>query len=362
MPGFIGKGAAMNPPASYHILCVDDVASGLKLRQLILEHKGYLVSAAATVSEALVLFESGNYDLVITDHLLGRETGKAMAKDMKRLNPTVPIIVLSGTTDTPESMESNDAFLSKAEGSESLLAKVNQLLAQSQAARANRIADLPTAEEPFSIESQRLQLLASSVESSDKAIFSKTLDGTILSWNKAAERMYGYRSEEIVGKPISSLLPSDRPDEVHEILARLQRGQKVVDHFETMRVAKDGHSLTVSLTISPIRDSGGRIIGAFTITRDITRSKLAEQSMWNSEKLDVAGRMAATVAHEINNPLEAITDALYLLAESPSLDNSARQFLTIAQDELAKIRQIATLTLGLYRGNAERPQQVGFPS
>jgi PAS domain S-box-containing protein len=174
--------------------------------------------------------------------------------------------------------------------------------------------------------------------------------------------MYGYRSEEIVGKPISSLLPTDRPDEVHEILARLQRGQKVVDHFETMRVAKDGHSLTVSLTISPIRDSGGRIIGAFTITRDITRSKLAEQSMWNSEKLDVAGRMAATVAHEINNPLEAITDALYLLAESPSLDNSARQFLTIAQDELAKIRQIATLTLGLYRGNAERPQQVGFPS
>jgi PAS domain S-box-containing protein len=358
MPGFIGKGAAMNPPASYHILCVDDVASGLKLRQLILEHKGYLVSAAATVSEALVLFESGNYDLVITDHLLGRETGKAMAKDMKRLNPTVPIIVLSGTTDTPESMESIDAFLSKAEGSESLLAKVNQLLAQSQAARANRIADLPTAEEPFSTESQRLQLLASSVESSDKAIFSKTLDGTILSWNKAAERMYGYRSEEIVGKPISSLLPSDRPDEVHEILARLQRGQKVVDHFETMRVAKDGHSLTVSLTISPIRDSGGRIIGAFTITRDITRSKLAEQSMWNSEKLAVAGRMAATVAHEINNPLEAITDALYLLAESPSLDNSARQFLTIAQDELAKIRQIATLTLGLYRGDAECPQQV----
>jgi signal transduction histidine kinase len=94
---------------------------------------------------------------------------------------------------------------------------------------------------------------------------------------------------------------------------------------------------------------------------DITRSKLAEESLRNSEKLAVAGRMAATVAHEINNPLEAVTDALYLLAESPSLDNSARQFLTIAQDELAKIRQIAILTLGLYRGDAERPQQVKVP-
>ena len=72
--------------------------------------------------------------------------------------------------------------------------------------------------------------------------------------------------------------------------------------------------------------------------------------------------MAATVAHEINNPLEAVTNALYLLAESPSLDSSARQFLTIAQDELAKIRQITTLTLGLHRGDAERPQQVKVPS
>ena len=144
---------------------------------------------------------------------------------------------------------------------------------------------------------------------------------------------------------------------MQDILERLKDGQKV-DHFETMRVAKNGHLLTVSLTISPIRDAGGRILGASTIARDITRSKLAEQSLRNSEKLAVAGRMAATVAHEINNPLEAVTNALYLLANSPSLDDSARQFLSMAQDELAKIRQIATLTLGLHRGDADRPQQV----
>ena len=145
-----------------------------------------------------------------------------------------------------------------------------------------------------------------------------------------------------------------------DILERLRRGEKI-DHFETVRVAKDGHLVTVSLTISPIRDPRGRIIGASTIARDITRSKLAEQSLRNSEKLAAAGRMAATVAHEINNPLEAVTNALYLLADSLRSDISGRQFLTIAQDELAKIRQVTTLTLGLHRGDAERPQQVKVP-
>jgi PAS domain-containing protein len=130
-----------------------------------------------------------------------------MAKEMKRLKPTVPIILRSGTTDRPESFENIDAFISKAEGPDSLLAKVTQLIARSEAASASRIPDLPTVEEPFSTEAQRFQLLASIVESSDDAIFSsKTLDGTILSWNKAAERTYGYRSEEIIGKPVSILL------------------------------------------------------------------------------------------------------------------------------------------------------------
>jgi PAS domain S-box-containing protein len=347
----------MPTSAPYRILCIDDEAPGLKLRQLILERKGYSVSTAATVSEALALFKSKDFNLVATDHLLGRETGTAMAKEMKRLKPTVPIILLSGTTDKPESFENIDAFVSKAEGPESFLAKVNELLAQFQAG-ANHIPGPSTAEEPSSIEAeQRLQLLAAIVESSDDAIFSKTLDGTILSWNAAAERMYGYHSEEIIGKPVSMLLPPDRPDEVRGILARLRRGEKI-EHFETVRVAKNGHSLTVSLSISPIREAGGRIVAASTIARDITRSKLAEQSLRNSEKLAIAGRLAATVTHEINNPLEAVTNALYLLAESPSLDSNARQFLTIAQDELAKIRQVTTLTLGLHRGDGERTQEV----
>jgi two-component system, chemotaxis family, CheB/CheR fusion protein len=161
----------------------------------------------------------------------------------------------------------------------------------------------------------------------------------------------------VIGKSVTILLPPDRPNEVHDILTRLKCGEKI-DHFETVRAAKDGQLLTVSLTISPIPDAEGWIIRASTICRDITKAKLAEQALRNSEKLITAGRMAATLAHEINNPLEAVTNALYLLAESLPTDISGRELLTIAQDELVKVRRITTLTLGLHRGEVERPQQV----
>jgi len=347
----------LNPSAQFRILCIDDEAAGLSLRRLILEHKGFIVSTAGRAAEALSLFKSMDFDLVITDHLLGKDTGTAMASEMKRFKPHIPIILLSGATEAPDQLGTVDAFISKAEGPESLVANVNELIARSRAAKATRnSAPFVAQEDPVSTEAHRL-LLASIVESSDDAIFSKTLDGTILSWNNAAERMYGYRAEEVIGKNVSILLPPDRPNEVQDILARLRRGERV-DHFETVRAAKDGHLLTVSLTISPIPDSQGWIIRASTIARDITSAKLAEQVMRNSERLVTAGRMAATLAHEINNPLEAVTNALYLLAESLPPEVSGREFLTTAQEELARVRQITTLTLGLHRADSERPQLV----
>jgi PAS domain S-box-containing protein len=340
----------------YRVLCIDDEPSGLKLRKLILERKGYTVSTADNASEALATFKSGNFNIVITDHLLGRETGAAMAKEMKKLRPDTPIIMLSGVADAPT--DSNiDAFLSKAEGPECLMAKVHEFAVRSQSLEFGRTGGLPQGRKRLSTQGDTQQLLAAIVESSDDAIFSKSLDGTITSWNHAAEKIYGYRADEIIGKSVSLLQPPDRLGEVHEILERLKNGHKV-DQFETTRVAKDGRVLTMSLTVSPIRDAASRVIGASTIARDITRSKLAEQALQRSEKLAMTGRLAATVAHEINNPLEAVTNALYLLSESSGLDDTARQFLEIAQTELASIRRIASATLGLHRGDSEHPQPV----
>jgi two-component system CheB/CheR fusion protein len=144
------------------------------------------------------------------------------------------------------------------------------------------------------------------------------------------------------------LLSPDRLAEVDEILERMRRGERV-EHFETTRRTKSGRILNVSLTISPVRDPEGKIVAASSIARDITQTRMAEEAIRNSERLAVAGRMAATIAHEINNPLEAVTNILYLLAQKEPLSESGRKYVQAAEEELRRVGQITRTTLGLYR-------------
>ncbi len=139
----------------------------------------------------------------------------------------------------------------------------------------------------FSIERRRgaqtAAHLAAIVESSDDAIISKDLDGVIQSWNRGAEQVFGYAAEEAIGKPVLMLIPADRQHEEPEILARLRRGEKI-DHYETVRQRKDGALVDVSLTVSPVCDSSGRVIGASKIARDISGRRLAERALRESER------------------------------------------------------------------------------
>jgi PAS domain S-box-containing protein len=130
---------------------------------------------------------------------------------------------------------------------------------------------------------QAAQQLALIVESSDDAIISKSLDGVIMTWNRGAERIFGYTADEIVGKPVTILMPPDRVDEEPGILARLRRGERI-DHYETVRRRKDGSLLDISLTVSPIKDRQGRVIGASKIARDITDRKKVEAALRESER------------------------------------------------------------------------------
>jgi PAS domain S-box-containing protein len=127
------------------------------------------------------------------------------------------------------------------------------------------------------------QQLVSIVESSHDAIVSKDLDGIIMTWNRGAERLFGYSAEEAVGKPVTMLIPTDRLDEEPGILARIRKGE-MVDHFETVRRRKDGSLFDISLTISPVRDAKGRIVGASKIARDISERKEAEAKLKDSER------------------------------------------------------------------------------
>lgn len=331
------------------ILAIDDEKSGLYFRKLILEHAGHSVLSATDVEDALELFRNNPVDLVVTDHLLGRKTGSEMSGAMKRLKPHVPIVLLSGTTSKPDETGYADAFLSKTEGPEELLSIVGKLL---------NPAPVPSVPERAKPEAVPLPvLLAAIVEDSDDAIFSKNTEGKILTWNKAAETMYGYRSDEIIGRNVSMLVPPERPNEIPEILERLRRGERL-QHLETTRRTKDGRILHVSLTISPVHDANGNVIAASTIARDITQVKRAEEALRNSEHLAVAGRMAATIAHEINNPLETVTNILYLLRRNPALDETAQGYLKLADEEIRRVGQITRTTLGFYRDRDTTPGPV----
>jgi len=174
---------------------------------------------------------------------------------------------------------------------------------------------------------RRLELanahLAAIVASTEDAIISKDLDGTILTWNAAAERIYGYRAEEAIGQKMLLMCPPEHVQEEMEILAKIRRGESI-SHFETKRLKKGGAGIEVSLTISPIRDQGGKIVGASHIARDITERKHAEKLLQQTQRLESLGVLAGGIAHDFNNLLVGILGNISLAQESLSTNHPAR--------------------------------------
>jgi PAS domain S-box-containing protein len=234
--------------------------------------------------------------------------------------------------------------------------------------------------------------LAAIVESSDDAIISKDLNGVITSWNHGAEQLFGYRDSEIIGKPITLLIPPDRHDEEAVILPRIRRGERI-EHYETVRRRKDGSLLDISLSVSPIKDAEGRIIGASKIARDITRRKQIEaalheakealaksheelekrvkertvelelanmalrqeteehkkleKQLWQAQKMESVGTLAGGVAHDFNNILNIIKGYAGLIRQNPSVDEKISESLNIIEETVERgaygVRQLLTL-------------------
>ena len=207
---------------------------------------------------------------------------------------------------------------------------------------------------PSQAELDRLRL-AAVVESSDDAIVSKDLDGTIRSWNRAAERIFGYTAAEMVGNSVFRLIPPELHDEEHSLLARIRSGEHIA-HYETTRVRKDGQRIIVSLTLSPLFDSSGRLIGAATIKRDVTAQRAMENQLQQAQRMEAVGRLAGGIAHDFNNLLTVINGLTLMTAqrlpegslERQNLDQVVRagerataltqQLLTFSRRQMADIR------------------------
>jgi len=317
-----------------------------------------ICTSAATLCREV---EAGAGSLLIGEEALGLPSTRALADALGR-QPTwsdLPILLLTGpgpdsaTATAAVAQLGNVTLLERPVRVATLVGAVRVALRgrQRQYGLRDRLA-LQT-------------LLAAIVESSDDAMVGKTTDGVILTWNKAAERLFGYTASEAVGQPITMLIPPERHAEEREILARITRGERMV-HFETVRVTKDGRRLDVSLTISPIRDASGHVIGASKVARDISVQKQAEHALLEADRRK--DEFLATLAHELRNPLAPIRNSLALLEEPSQTDPTVERVRGILErqvghmvrlvDDLMEVSRITRGTIELRRERIDLAEAI----
>lgn len=278
------------------ILLVEDSEADAVLLLEEFKRKNYtpLWQRVQTRDEFLNALKSRIWDAVICDYVLPEFSGPDALKLLRSEGLDIPFIIVSGVFGEEKAVTMMKAgahdYILKSDLSR-LVPAVERELEAAQGRRLNRRAE------------GAMQYLAAIVESSEDAIYGKDLDSVVASWNPAAERLFGYSAEEIIGRSTVELFPADRRDELVDILACVQRGETTTIP-DTERLHKDGQLIPVSVTVSPIKDTQGQIIGAATIARDIRRQKQADQ-----ERLQLNQRLFAA-----NNQVRTLSGMLPICA------------------------------------------------
>lgn len=255
------------------VLVVEDSENDAELLLNQLREAGYqtMSERVQTAEELNAALSRHTWDIILSDYVMPQFSGSEALKLARRKNPDIPFIVISGVCGEETAVEMMKAgatdYLVKGNLSRLLPAVQRELdAAQSRRARAQAEANV--------------RYLAAIVESSDDAIYSTKLDGTVVSWNRSAERIYGFRAGEIIGRNVSILYPDEKLDELIDTMERVKRGDHV-GRSETSRLRKGGQTVPVSVTISPMKNGEGKISGTSVIARDITLRKREEQERIN---------------------------------------------------------------------------------
>ena len=338
--------------ATFRVVIVDDIQQDRELLGFWLAETGRfrIVGEAQDGPAGVALAADLHPDLVTLDMSMPGGDGIVALREMLIVAPDSKVVVVSGFV-TPDLVHATvdligaTACLDKSIGCDRLADGLVALFDEPDAA-----ADLPShvdiprslLEDGFVIGSR----LAAIVASSEDAIISKTLDGTVTTWNDAAERLYGYTAAEMQGQNISVLLPIDSTDELEDILLQVSGG-RAIEHHETLRIRKDGTLVEVSLAVSPIVDSQGTVVGASTIARDVSARKridreLAHQSDDLRRSNEDLEQFAYVASHDLSEPLRTISSYVELLARRyrGQIDDDADRFIQHTVDGCTRMRHL----------------------
>jgi two-component system, NtrC family, sensor kinase len=350
-----------------NILMVDDQPGKLMSYQAILEDLGENLIQARSAREALDQLLRQDIAVVLMDVSMPEIDGFELA-DMMRQHPRfqkTPIIFISAVhlsdIDRIKGYKSGAVdYISVPVVPELLRAKVSVFAElhrkNRQLERLNRELEERVAErtEQLRENEELLRERADLLELATEAIFVRDMNGALLFWNSGAEALYGWQRDEVLGKPVHQILKTKFPNGFSDVATSLAESGKWNGNL--IQFTRDGQELTVACR-KALKADGNAVL---EISRDITAQLKAEEALRTTERLAVMGRVAGIIAHEINNPLESITNTFYLLRDHPSLDEEARYYAKLGEDELARVSHITRQTLGFYRESKD-PVKISIP-
>jgi PAS domain S-box-containing protein len=298
------------------VLIVDDDPGICETLSDVLEERGYHVRVFQRARAALEQLVSAPTDAAILDIMLPDMSGLDVLQAIKTSSPATEVIVITGHASLPTAIRAIDgsafAYLVKPVEVEHLLAVLRRAIERGQLTRALRESN---------------QTLEAVVEAAPLAIWVANADGTVRMWNPAAERIFGWRRDEVIGRP-PPVAPLDGGDESRALLERPLRGEALVA-VELQRQRKDGSPVEISVSTAPLRDGSGGIIGVVALAADITQRKQLEQQLRQAQKLEAIGGLAGGIAHDFNNLLTVIGGRSHIAAMGLEADDPRRRHLEL---------------------------------